>query len=119
MLIMGPPHEVMEVVHAMSEESRKQTDLLKASTRFSRACKTALELIRNESRQREIGAASQRVRKTGSPILPATLTPASKVYPRRNMRVIVILAMLLCAVCSTTAMACGLAMATGGRGSRP
>ena len=51
-VMMGPLHVMLEAVHDMAEESRRATELLKEVRDAMLSCKTALELIRNESRLR-------------------------------------------------------------------
>jgi hypothetical protein len=51
-LMMGPLHDMMEAVHDMAEESRRANELMRECRDTLLACKTALELIRNESRLR-------------------------------------------------------------------
>lgn len=51
-LMMGPLHDMMEAVHDVAEESRRANELLRESKDAILACKTTLELIRNESRLR-------------------------------------------------------------------
>ncbi|MEH6950517.1 hypothetical protein V4R08_04085 [Nitrobacter sp. NHB1] len=51
-LIMWPLHDMMAAVHDTAEESRRATELLKEARDALLACKTMLELIRNESRMR-------------------------------------------------------------------
>jgi hypothetical protein len=51
-LMMGPAHDAISAIHDMNEQSRQQVDLLERIDVGVQACKTALELIRNESRLR-------------------------------------------------------------------
>jgi hypothetical protein len=51
-IMMGPMHDMMQSVHNISEESRRQTELLDKINDSMLACKVALEMIRNESRLR-------------------------------------------------------------------
>ncbi len=50
--LYGPVHEVMQAVHDMSEQGRKQVDLLERIDTGIQAMKITIELIRNESRLR-------------------------------------------------------------------
>lgn len=50
--LYGPVHDAMGAVHEMNEQSRKQIDILDRIDTGVQACKTTLELIRNESRLR-------------------------------------------------------------------
>jgi hypothetical protein len=51
-LMMGPLHDMMAAVHDIAEESRRANELLKEVRDALMACKSTLELIRNESRLR-------------------------------------------------------------------
>jgi hypothetical protein len=50
--LYGPVHDAISAIHDMNEQSRQQVDLLERIDAGVQACKTALELIRNESRLR-------------------------------------------------------------------
>lgn len=51
-LMMGPLHDMMKAVHDIAEESRKANETLKENRSILNACKSVLEMIRNESRLR-------------------------------------------------------------------
>jgi hypothetical protein len=48
----GPVHDAIGAIHEMNEQSRKQVDLLERIEAGVQASKSAIEMIRNESRLR-------------------------------------------------------------------
>jgi hypothetical protein len=50
--MMGTLHDMMQAVHDMAEERLRTNDILKECKDALLACKSTIEMIRNESRLR-------------------------------------------------------------------